>query len=175
MVVAMTYEVRSKEDGELIDSNVGGAPLEFITGRGMIIPGLEQAVMAMNVGEMATIEVAAADAYGEWDASQIERRPREQFAGLDLAPGMTLYGQDEHGGVVQVTVRSFDDESVEIDFNHPLAGKDLIFDVRIDSVREPTVMESMTGQIERIGGGCCGSDYGHSHGGGGCCGGGGCH
>ncbi|MDP2077523.1 MAG: peptidylprolyl isomerase, partial [Sulfuricurvum sp.] len=71
--------------------------------------------------------------------------PREQFAGIDLNPGMTLYGQGEDGGTVQVIVKEVKDDNVVIDFNHPLAGKDLMFTVTISNIRDASAAEAASG------------------------------
>ena len=100
-------------------------------GKGQIIPGLEQGIINMSIGEKADVLVKAADAYGDYNEEAQQELPSEQFAGIDLNVGMTLYGQGEDGGTVQVIVKEIKDESVIIDFNHPLAGKDLMFTVTI--------------------------------------------
>jgi len=142
-VVSIEYEVR---DGDkVVDSNVGGAPLVFMYGKGQIIPGLEKGLENMNIGEKADILVKPADAYGEYNPEATQEVPVDQFAGIDLEEGMTLYGQSEDGGTTQVTVKEIGKENVKIDFNHPLAGKDLMFTVTLNNVREATAEEAMTG------------------------------
>ena len=88
--------------------------------------------------------------------------PREQFVGIDLQAGMTLFGQGDNGQTVQVIVKDFNDDIVIVDYNHPLAGKTLSFAVTLLDVREATEQELSQGL------------HAHNHGGGGCCGGGGC-
>ncbi|MDD3342870.1 MAG: peptidylprolyl isomerase [Sulfurospirillaceae bacterium] len=157
-VVSIHYELKDVDSGEILDSNLNAAPLSFILGKGQIIPGLEEKLKELSQGESADITVAAADAYGIYDDNAVQSLPKEQFAGLELHVGMTLYGQGEHGETVQVTVKSFNDETVEVDFNHPLAGKDLLFAVSITEVREPTADEMLSGYVGGMGGGCgCGS------------------
>ncbi len=142
-IVSLEYEVR---DGEsIVDTNVGGAPLIFMFGKGQIIPGLESGIVNMNVGEKGDVLVKPADAYGEYDEEAQQEVPKDQFAGIELAIGMTLYGQGEDGGTVQVVVKEIGEESVIIDFNHPLAGKDLMFSVTVNDVRDATAEEAMTG------------------------------
>lgn len=191
-VVSIHYELRNVDNGEILDSNINAAPLSFIVGKGQIIPGLEEKIKELKAGENADIKVAAADAYGIYDENAVQTLPKEQFAGLELQVGMTLYGQGEHGETVQVIVKNFNDETVEIDFNHPLAGKDLLFAISILEVREATADEILNGYVGGGHGGCgcgsggCGShdhdeeheccgthDHGndHGHGEGGCCGG----
>ncbi|MDD3770080.1 peptidylprolyl isomerase [Sulfuricurvum sp. IAE1] len=161
-IVSLEYEVR--DGGTVVDSNVGGHPLVFMFGKGQIIPGLEAGIAHMNIGDKGDVLVKAADAYGEYNAEAQQELPREQFAGIDLNVGMTLYGQGEDGGTVQVVVKEIKDDSVLIDFNHPLAGKDLMFTVTIHNVRDASPEEAMTGipsenRVESSG--CCGSGGNH--------------
>jgi FKBP-type peptidyl-prolyl cis-trans isomerase SlyD len=161
-VVGIEYEVKQAGTTDVVDSNKGGAPLEFIIGKGQIIPGLENALVGMSQGESGDIMVAAADAYGDVNPEAIQTLPIEQFEGVDLVEGMTLYGQGQDGQTVQVTVKSFDDKEVNVDFNHPLAGKDLMFSVTVLSAREATADEVASGVVggEKASGGSCGSGCG---------------
>ena len=160
-VVSLEYEVR---DGDkVVDSNVGGAPLVFMFGKGQIIPGLEEGIKNMSIGEKGDVLVKAADAYGEYNPEATQEVPKEQFAGIDLQEGMTLYGQGEDGSTVQVIVKEIKDDTVVIDFNHPLAGKDLMFTVTINNVRDASAEEAMTGIPEEnkpADDGCCGTGGG---------------
>lgn len=158
-VVSIEYEVQS--DGQVVDSNVGGQPLVFMFGKGQIIPGLEAGIKDMAVGEKGNVLVKAADAYGEYNPEATQEVPKEQFAGIDLQEGMTLYGQGEDGGTVQVVVKEIKDDSVVVDFNHPMAGKDLMFSVTINSVRDASDEEIASGvpaENKVDDSGCCGSD-----------------
>jgi len=156
-VYGIEYTVKNSK-GEVVDSNVGQAPLEFIAGKGQIIPGLEKEVENMQEGEQKTVTVPASEAYGEYREDMVQKLPRDQFQGIDLEKGMTLYGQTPDGQVVAVTVKDFDDKEVTIDYNHPLAGEDLTFDVKVVSKREATPEEALTGQVGgHAHGGHCGS------------------
>ena len=146
-VVGIEYEVKAAGTTEVVDSNKGGSPLEFIIGKGQIIPGLEKALIGMNEGESGDIMVNSAEAYGEVNPEAKQTLPVDQFEGVDLKEGMTLYGQGEGGQTVQVTVTSFDEENVNVDFNHPLAGKDLMFSVTVLSAREATADEISSGMV----------------------------
>lgn len=175
-VIGIEYSLKDANTGEQLDSNVGGAPLEFIEGKGQIIPGLESKLIEMNLNDEADVLVQPEDAYGEVSDDAIQVLPREQFAGIELAEGMSLYGTGEQGETVQVNVKSFTEEEVTIDYNHPMAGKTLMFSVSVLSVREATAEELETGVVggmAAMGGGCCGSqdpaaDAGQSQGGCGC-------
>ena len=146
-VVGIEYEVKEAGTDAVVDTNKGGQPLEFIMGKGQIIPGLENALVGMAEGESGDIMVSAADAYGDVNPEAMQTLPKEQFEGVDLVEGMTLYGQGEDGQTVQVTVKSFDDKEVNVDFNHPLAGKDLMFSVTVLSAREATADEISSGVV----------------------------
>ncbi len=163
-VVGIEYEVKEAGTNDVVDSNKGAEPLEFIMGRGQVIPGLENALVGMAKDESGDIRVVASDAYGDVNPEALQVLPIEQFEGVDLVAGMSLYGQGEDGQTVQVTVKSFDEKDVNVDFNHPLAGKDLMFSVLVLSSRPATADEVLTGQI---GGakeeGSCGTGCGCSH------------
>jgi FKBP-type peptidyl-prolyl cis-trans isomerase SlyD len=161
-VVSIQYEVQA--DGKVVDSNIGGQPLVFMFGKGQIIPGLEAGIQDMAAGEKGDVLVKASDAYGDYNPEATQDVPKEQFAGIDLQEGMTLYGQGEDGGTVQVVVKEIKDESVVVDFNHPMAGKDLMFSVTINEVRDATADEIASGvpAENKVDDGCCGSGGGHS-------------
>ena len=171
-VIGIEYTLKDANTGEHLDSNVGQAPLEFISGKGQIIPGLESKLVEMSANEEADVLVQPIDAYGEYNEEAVQTLPKEQFAGIELVEGMSLYGTGEHGETVQVVVKSFNDAEVVIDYNHPMAGKTLMFSVAILSLRDATEEEIQTGVVggmAAMGGGCCGGGgHSHSHGGGSC-------
>jgi len=147
-VVGIEYEVKEAGTSEVVDSNKGsGQPLEFMMGMGQIIPGLEKALCGMNKDESGDLLIPAAEAYGDYNEEAIQTLPVEQFEGVELKEGLTLYGQGQDGQTVQVTVKSFDDKEVKVDFNHPLAGKDLMFSVTVLSEREATADEIASGVV----------------------------
>jgi len=160
-IVSIEYEVR---DGDkVVDSNVGGAPLVFMFGKGQIIPGLETGIVDMAIGEKGDVLVQPENAYGEYNAEATQEVPADQFAGIDLEVGMTLYGQGEDEQTVQVTVKEIGAETVMIDFNHPLAGKALMFSVTVNNVRDASAEEAMTGipaENKQDDEGCCGTGGG---------------
>ncbi len=146
-VVSIDYELKEVGSSEVIDSSKGRMPLEFITGKGQLIPGLEAQLVGMSAGDSAKIVVPAKDAYGEYTQEGLQKLPREQFKGINLTEGMTLYGQGADGHQAEVKVVAFDDNEVTIDYNHPLAGKDLEFDVTVVSERDATYEEEATGVV----------------------------
>jgi FKBP-type peptidyl-prolyl cis-trans isomerase SlyD len=172
-VIGIEYTLKDANTGDHLDSNVGQAPLEFVSGKGQIIPGLESKLVDMSVSEEADVLVEPKDAYGELNPEAVQTLPKEQFAGIELKEGMSLYGTGEQGETVQVTVTGFNDNEVTIDYNHPMAGKTLMFSVAVLSSRAATEEEIQTGVVggmAAMGGGCCGGG-GHDHGDseGGCC------
>ena len=161
-VVGLEYELKEVGGSDVLDSNIGQAPLEFITGKSQIIPGLESQLSELSTGDKSDIMVKAVDAYGEHNPEAFDEVPREQFAGLDLKEGLPLFGQGENGETIQVVVKSFTDETVTIDYNHPLAGKDLMFSVAVLEVRDATPDEVLSGQVGggADAGGSCGTGCG---------------
>jgi FKBP-type peptidyl-prolyl cis-trans isomerase SlyD len=147
-VVGIEYEVKEAGTSEVVDSNKGsGQPLEFMMGMGQVIPGLEKALCGMSKDESGDLMIPAAEAYGDYNEEAIQTLPVEQFEGVELKEGLTLYGQGQDGQTVQVTVKSFDNKEVNVDFNHPLAGKDLMFSVTVLSEREATADEIASGVV----------------------------
>jgi FKBP-type peptidyl-prolyl cis-trans isomerase SlyD len=160
-VISIEYTLNDENTKEKLDTNVGGKPLEFITGQGQIIPGLEKEIANLNIGDKIDVSVLPTEAYGEYNEEAIQTLPKEQFAGVDLIEGMTLYGTGENGETVQVIVKSLDNEDVTIDYNHVLAGKTLMFNVAILDVRDATEEELQTGVVGGMAamGSCgCGDD-----------------
>ena len=125
-------------DGTMFSQSQEGKPLEFLVGAGMLIPSLEKGMMGMKVGDTKTITVKAADAYGEFDKEAVRVIPREQFpTNLEMKIG-ERYQVNGQGGPMVVLVAAMTAATVTIDFNHPLAGKDLTFDVTIVKIRDAT-------------------------------------
>lgn len=174
----MFYELKDASSNEILESNLHSQPLSFILGKGQILEGLEEEILKLDCPTNADIIIKKDKGLGEYDIAAVQTLPKEQFAGIDLKIGMELFGEGENGETVRVSVKEITDKEVTIDYNHPYAGKDLLFSLNIIDARAATEDEILTGIIAG-GGGCCGGG-GHHHGGhgGGCCGGGGgcgCH
>jgi peptidylprolyl isomerase len=119
-------------DGTTFDSSQGGEPLQFTVGSGQIIPGLDRAIPGMNVGETKTVTVPAAEAYGDRNPDGVQSVPRAQVPDhIPLDPGTQLQVQTRDGRTLPVTVTEVTAEVVVLDANHPLAGKDLTFEVEL--------------------------------------------
>jgi len=173
-VISIEYTLNDANTKVQLDTNVGGAPLDFITDMGQIIPGLEKELVNLNEGDKTDVLVQPADAYGEYNEEAVQTLPKEQFADIELTEGMSLYGTGEGGETVQVVVKSITEDDVTIDYNHPMAGKTLMFSVTVLATRAATEEEiqvGVVGGMAAAGGGCCGGgscgteseDHGHSH------------
>lgn len=122
-------------DGTVFDSSEGREPLEFQVGAGQIIAGLDREVEGMNVGDADTVIVAAAEAYGAHDDQQVQVVPRSAVPDtIELERGARLQAQTQDGREIALTVVDFDDSQVTVDANHPLAGQDLTFEVKVMEV-----------------------------------------
>jgi FKBP-type peptidyl-prolyl cis-trans isomerase SlyD len=145
-VVAIDYTLKD-DSGQVLDTSEGREPLSYLHGTGGIIPGLEQELAGKEAGDELHVAVAPADAYGERNEALRQQVSREQFQGIDnLAPGMQFRVKTE-GGPLVVTVTEVADEVVTIDGNHPLAGVNLNFAVKVRDVREATAEEITHGHV----------------------------
>lgn len=119
------------DDGQVFDSSDGRQPLEFQLGSGQVIAGFEQAVTGMEPGESRSITIPSDQAYGPHREENIVSVPRQQFPD-DIEPAVGQQLQMSQGGQVhRVTVTDVGEENISLDANHPLAGKDLTFDLKL--------------------------------------------
>ncbi|HEX3559461.1 MAG TPA: peptidylprolyl isomerase [Pyrinomonadaceae bacterium] len=125
------------EDGQVFDSSRDGEPLEFTVGAGEVIPGFDEAVRGMSIGETKTVEIEPENAYGPRRESLVAtiERARAQFP-VEPQVGMRLALPLQDGNQLEVVVTEITDEQVTIDGNHPLAGEKLIFDVELIETRQ---------------------------------------
>ena len=141
-VVQMNYTL-TLPDGSVYDTSIGEGkePLEFMIGAGRMIPTLEKELLGLRVNGKKKIVVKAADAYGEYDAEAVQEVPRSQVPkDMEIAVGQT-FTVPTPAGSMPITIKSMDDKVIVMDLNHPLAGKDLTFDVQIVKVRDATKEE----------------------------------
>jgi FKBP-type peptidyl-prolyl cis-trans isomerase SlyD len=130
LVVSMDYKLTV--DGELLDSSDDAGPLQFLVGYGNIIPGLEKEMMGMKIGDSKDVVVQPADGYGEFDEEAFMDVPRGQFPkdmNLEVGAELTVRDNDDHARFALVD--SIEGETVTLNFNHPLAGDELHFHVKV--------------------------------------------
>ncbi|MDH5557329.1 MAG: peptidylprolyl isomerase [Alphaproteobacteria bacterium] len=119
-------------DGTRFDSSEGRDPLEFTLGGGQIIPGLEREILGMKVGDKKTVTAVADEAYGQPNPTAMQEVPRSSIPPeIELVVGGQLQAMTQDGRQISVTIAALTDDTVTMDANHPLAGKDLIFDVEL--------------------------------------------
>ena len=123
-------------DGTTFDSSQGRDPLAFQVGSGQVIPGLDAALPGMAVGDKKTVNIPCGQAYGEVNPQMRQNVPRAEIpAEIPTEVGTRLQMQTQTGQVVPVTIVAADEEAITLDANHPLAGKDLTFDIEIVEIK----------------------------------------
>ncbi|CUU77174.1 fkbp-type peptidyl-prolyl cis-trans isomerase slyd [Campylobacter hyointestinalis subsp. hyointestinalis] len=171
-VIKMFYELKDAKTGELLESNIDGQEIAFVSGKNQVLESLEAGVINLKSGESTIISIPAAQGVGEYDEAALQVLPKEQFAGIELNEGMELFGEGEDGSSVRVIVKAIGENEVTVDFNHPYAGKDLEFNVKVTENRDADADEELTGVVAMSHVcGCGGHGHHHEHGGEGCCGG----
>ena len=147
LVVSLTYTLRV--DGNVVDEADRDGPMLYLHGHQNIVPGLEKSLAGMKVGESKTVVVKPKDGYGEYDEDAVEIVPRAEFPEeIPLEAGVEIVIEDEEGDEVNASIVEVTKDKVTLDLNHPLAGKELHFDVTILDVRAATEEEI---------------DHGHAH------------
>jgi FKBP-type peptidyl-prolyl cis-trans isomerase SlyD len=149
-VVLFHYSV-AEQGGESLESSEGRGPLAILIGHGNIIPGLEKAMEGHEAGDKFTADVAAAEAYGEIQPNLTQRVPKKYFKDVKLVPGMQAVLPTNFGPRA-VTVQKVGMSVVDVDLNHPMAGKDLSFEIEIVEVREASEEEIQHGHVHGEGG-----------------------
>ena len=134
--VVFDYQLYN-EEGELMESSGEGNPLSFVFGEGAIIPGLEKELEGLEPGDTKEVVVEPKEAYGVRDPNLVQHVPRDRFPdGFDFEEGMTYSATTDGGNNVSFLVVGQDNDNVEIDLNHPLAGQTLRFEVIIRDVQD---------------------------------------
>ena len=123
-------------DGTVFDSSrERKSPLHFVFGSGVVLPNFEKAIGSMLVGDKKTFNLTSDEAYGQHIEEAVQALPKEQFGqDLELKPGTPISGTSPDGQPIRAMIISCEDETVTVDFNHPLAGKDISFDVELLSL-----------------------------------------
>ena len=131
--VSIEYTL-SDDSGKVIDTNVGKEPLTYIQGAGQIVKGLEQALNGLKVGDQKKVSVKPEEGYGVPDQKAFQEIPREKIPSEAQKVGAMLMTKSPDGRGVPIRVHEVKDKTVVVDFNHPLAGKTLHFDVKIKDI-----------------------------------------
>jgi len=149
-VVKFHYTV-SEQGGEQLESSRDRGPLAILVGHGNIIPGLEKAMEGREAGDSFTADVPAAEAYGEIREGLTQRVPKKYFKDARLVPGMQAVLPTNFGPRA-VTIQKVGMSVVDVDLNHPMAGKDLSFEIEVVEVREASAEEIEHGHVHGEGG-----------------------
>ncbi|MCK4725392.1 MAG: peptidylprolyl isomerase [Anaerolineales bacterium] len=146
VVVTLKYSVSVA--GQVVESSADDNPIQFIQGRGDVIPGLENALYGLSVGDQKEFDVAPEDGYGEADPDAIAKIPKAEFPPeIPLQPGVELRLKDEQGDELEAQIVTVEDEIVRLNFNHPLAGKELLFAIQVIDIRKATPEELEHGHV----------------------------
>lgn len=149
VVVSLAYVLTV--DGKVVSETDADEPLDYLHGAENIIPGLEAALTGKQVGDKLSVTLPPEDAYGDYDEDEIEEVERDQLPD-ELQEGMLVEVEDEDGFVFLATVTKIDQDTVKLDFNPPLAGKTLTYDVEVLAIREATEDERDHGHPHSLGG-----------------------
>ncbi len=146
LVISMDYELTV--EGDVVDKSEPGDPIEFIQGHENIIPGLEKAIEGLTVGTSKEVFVKAAEAYGEYDPEGFVEVPKAEFPEeIPLEVGLEISVTNDDGNELSAFIEEISLETITLNFNHPLAGKDLTFKVKIVDIREATAEELEHGHV----------------------------
>jgi len=125
----------SLEDGSEVDTNFGGEPVDFAIGDGSLLPGFERLIFGMSAGERQMFTVTPENAFGQPNDNNVQYLPRDQFEDdIELEIGLVFSFADASGDELPGMIIAFDDDEVTVDFNHPLSGRTILFDVLIHRV-----------------------------------------
>ncbi len=150
-IVEFHYSVSEQPDRTPLESSEGRDPMVILIGHGNIIPGLEKAMEGREAGDKFEADVSAADAYGVRQENMIQRVPKKHFKDMRLEPGMQAVLPTNFGPRA-VTILKVGMSVVDVDLNHPMAGKDLHFVIEIVNVREASAEEVAHGHVHGEGG-----------------------
>ncbi len=155
--IVVTLDYNLHVDGDQIDSG----PIQFLQGYGNVIPGLESEVEGMTLGEEKEILVKAEDAYGDYDPELEIDLPLSSFPDdFEIKLGNPMRLQDDKGHVFTGVATAISNETVKLDMNHPLAGKNLLFKTKIKGLRQATDEEMQRGRLGSACSGCSSGDCG---------------
>lgn len=151
-VVTFNYTLKDVE-GAVLDSTANKEPLTFISGTSQILPTLEEALGGILIGGKKNVKIAAAEAYGEYDEKAVQKIKKDQFPPeAKVEVGVRYVANSPEGGQMPFIITDVKEQEVTVDFNHPLAGKDLEFDVELVDIRDATTEEIQHGHVHGPGG-----------------------
>jgi FKBP-type peptidyl-prolyl cis-trans isomerase SlyD len=146
LVITLDYKLIVED--ELLESTEDGEPILFIQGIGQIIPGLENALYGMEVGDQKTVVIQPEDAYGEYDPESLQEAKKEEFSEeVPLDVGTFLDLEDDEGDVLSAQIIAAEEDTITLDFNHPLAGKTLTFEITVTDLRPASEEELDHGHV----------------------------
>ena len=146
LVVTLDYKLIVED--EMLESTEDGEPILFIQGIGQIIPGLENALYGMEVGDQKTVVIQPEDAYGEYDPESLQDAKKEEFSEeVPLDVGTFLDLEDDEGDILSAQIIAAEEDTVTLDFNHPLAGKTLTFEITVADLRSASEEELDHGHV----------------------------
>jgi FKBP-type peptidyl-prolyl cis-trans isomerase SlyD len=134
MMVSLEYTLKSP-DGKVMETSKGREPLKYIHGQKMMIPGLEKELTGMKIGGEKHVTVKPEDGYGKINPNAVQEIPKEKIPPNGLKVGAVLAAKSPEGMVVPMTVRQIKEKTVVLDMNHPMAGKTLVFDVKVVDIQ----------------------------------------
>jgi FKBP-type peptidyl-prolyl cis-trans isomerase SlyD len=134
MMVSLEYTLKSP-DGKLIETSKGKEPVKYIQGDKMMIPGLERELAGMKVGDEKHVVVKPEDGYGKIDPKAVREFPKDRIPANALKVGNVLTARSPDGMVTPMTIREIKEKTVVMDLNHPMAGKTLVFDVKVVDIQ----------------------------------------
>ncbi|MBU2987595.1 FKBP-type peptidyl-prolyl cis-trans isomerase [Saccharophagus degradans] len=127
------------EDGAVVDSNFESKPATFVVGDGKLLPGFEQAIFGLIAGDKKAMQIPPEQGFGQPNPNNIQEVKRKVFAAdMELAQGLVVSFADANGGEMPGVIAEIGEEIVKVDFNHPLAGREITFEVEIISVKPAT-------------------------------------
>ncbi len=135
--IKLHYTITLANENHIADSTRDGEPLQLTIGEGDMIPGLERCLIGLGIGDKQQFDVPCMQAYGPADMDSIHTIARSDFpAGMELEPGLVVGFETPSGEEVAGTIQELGDDGVVMDFSHPLAGHDLVFDVEIVNITD---------------------------------------
>ncbi len=151
-VITFNFTVKD-EEGAVLDSSENKEPLSYLSGTNSILPKLEETLNGMIIGSIKNVKIAAGEAYGDYKEEAVQTVKKEQFPQeAQLVAGARYVANSPDGGQMPFVIKEVKENDVTVDFNHPLAGKDLEFDVELLDVRDATPEEMQHGHVHGPGG-----------------------